>query len=331
MENNENNTELRQAINDITLVGEVKEQKLNLNKNKEGNYINGSLVINTGDFSEIEIKVFVAEKNKKGKVKKSFETLQKLINEDYFTLASCKNDEDRENVAKVRIQGQKEFTPRFNEDIFKVKETEEVKTKVNIDLGFGNVTIDSSIKPEDYKATFDIEMFVTSVKEETKQDEPTGRAIVSGWTPIYGGKVIPMEVVVGIILNDDGEEFDFGEDILAQVEEGMTLNVWGDINYKSIITKTTKGGGLGRAKVEEHKEYINELVVVGADIQEDEDKEFDMELIKQAKIERDVAIEEEKNKEVDSKDKKGKGMGNKSGASASGTSGDKPKRERPKF
>ena len=328
MENNENNTELRQAINDITLVGEVKEQKLNLNKNKEGNYINGSLVINTGDFSEIEIKVFVSEKNKKGKVKKSFETLQKLINEDFLTLASCKNDEDRENVAKVRIQGQKEFTPRFNEDIFKIKETEEVKTKVNIDLGFGNITVDSSIKPEDYKAKFDVEMFVTSVKEEIKQDEPTGRAIVSGWTPIYGGKVIPMEVVVGIILNDDGEEFDFGEDILAQVEEGMTLNVWGDINYKSIITKTTKGGGLGRAKVEEHREYINELVVVGADIQEDEDKEFDMELIKQAKIERDVAIEEKKNEEVVD-NKKGKGMGNK--GSNTSASGEKTKRERPKF
>jgi len=328
MENNENNTELRQAINDITLVGEVKEQKLNLNKNKEGNYINGSLVINTGDFSEIEIKVFVSEKNKKGKVKKSFETLQKLINEDFLTLASCKNDEDRENVAKVRIQGQKEFTPRFNEDIFKIKETEEVKTKVNIDLGFGNITVDSSIKPEDYKAKFDVEMFVTSVKEEIKQDEPTGRAIVSGWTPIYGGKVIPMEVVVGIILNDDGEEFDFGEDILAQVEEGMTLNVWGDINYKSIITKTTKGGGLGRAKVEEHREYINELVVVGADIQENEEKEFDMELIKQAKIERDVAIEEKKNEEIVD-NKKGKGMGNK--GSNTSASGEKTKRERPKF
>ena len=329
MENNENNAELRQAINDITLIGEVKEQKLNLNKNKEGNYINGSLVINTGDFSEIEIKVFVSEKNKKGKVKKSFETLQKLINEDFLTLASCKNDEDRENVAKVRIQGQKEFTPRFNEDIFKIKETEEVKTKVNIDLSFGNITVDSSIKPEDYKAKFDVEMFVTSVKEEIKQDEPTGRAIVSGWTPIYGGKVIPMEVVVGIILNDDGEEFDFGEDILAQVEEGMTLNVWGDINYKSIITKTTKGGGLGRAKVEEHREYINELVVVGADIQEDEEKEFDMELIKQAKIERDVAIEEKKNEEIVD-NKKGKGMGNK-GSNTSASGEKTTKRERPKF
>jgi len=330
MENNENNSELRQAINDITLIGEVKEQKLNLGKNKEGSYINGSLVVNTGDFSEIEIKVFVAEKNKKGTTKKGFETLQKFINEDLLTLASCKNDEDRENVAKVRIQGQKEFTPRFNEDIFKIKETEEVKTKVNVDLGFGNVIVDSSIKPEDYKARFDVEMFVTSVKEELKQDEPTGRTIISGWTPVYGGKVIPMEVIAGIIVGDDGEEFDFGEEILSQVEEGMTIDVWGKINYKSIITTTTKGGGLGKAKIEEHREYINELIIDGAEIQEDEEKEFDMELIKQAKIERDVAIEEEKNKEVtEGKDnKKGKGMGNKGSNTSAGTT---TKRERPKF
>jgi len=247
----------------------------------------------------------------------------------YSPLASCKNDEDRESVAKVRVQGQKEFTPHFKEDIFKIKETEEVKTKVNIDLGFGNVTVDSSIKPEDYKATFDVEMFVTSIKEELKQEEPTGRAIISGWTPIYGGKVIPMEVIAGIIIGDDGEEFDFGEEILSQVEEGMTIDVWGKINYKSIITTTTKGGGLGKAKVEEHREYINELIVDGAEIQEDEEKEFDMELIKQAKIERDVAIEEEKNKEV-AEGKKSKGMSK--GSSSSGASGEKTtKRERPKF
>ena len=320
------NTELRQAINNITLVGEVKEQKLKLNTNKEGSYINGSLVINTGEFSEIEVKVFVGEKNKKGTVKKAFETLQKFINEDLLTLASCKNDEDRESVAKVKVQGQKEFTPHFKEDIFKSKDGDEVKTKTTIDLGFGNVTLDSSLKKEDYKATFDVEMIVTSVKEEIKQGESTGRAIINGWTPVYGGKVIPMEVIAGIILDDEGEDFDFGEDILAQVEEGMTINVWGDINYKTIVTKTTKGGGLGKAKVEEHKEYINELIMVGADIQEDETKEFDMELIKQAKIERDVEIENKKNEEGSSDTKKSKGM-----SKSAGTTGEKVKRERPKF
>lgn len=321
------NEEQRQAINKVDLVGEVKEQKLKFNKDKDGNYINGSLVVKTGEFSEIEFKVFVKEKNKDGKPKKVFETLQKFIDGENLTLASCKTDEEREGVAKVRVFGNKEFVPHFSEDIFKPKGTEEVKTKNNIELGFGTVSVDNTLKPEDYKAGFEVEMYVTSVKEEVKNDESTGRAIVSGWTPVYGGKVIPMEVIAGVITDDEGEEYDFGEDILTQVEEGMTINVWGQINYKTIITKTKKGGGLGKAKVEEHREYINELIMDGAEIQEDEEKEFDMELIKKAKVERDVEIENVKNEEDKSDNKKGKGMSSK----GSGANADKPKRERPKF
>jgi hypothetical protein len=317
------NQELRQGINSVNLVGAVKEHKLTLNSDKEkGNYINGSLVIKTGEFSEIELKVFVGEKTKEGKVKKAFETLQKFINEDYITIAGCKNEEDKENVAKVRVFGNKDFVPHFKEEIFKIKETGEVKTKLSIDLGFGTLSVDNSIKEEDFKAEFDIEMYVTSIKEEEKNQEPTGRVKIVGYTPVYGGKVMPVEVVAGTIIDDDGEEYDFGQDILSQVEEGMTLNVWGTIDYKAIITKVTKGGGLGKKKVEEKRDYINDLVIVGADIQEDEEKEFDMELIKKAKIERDTEIENKKNEEV-KEDKKGRGL--------SKGNGDKPTRERPKF
>lgn len=325
------NTEQRQVINKIDLVGEVAEQKLNKDKNKNGSYINGSLVIKTGEFSEIEIKVFAGEKNKDGKPKKAFETLKKFIDGEHLTLASCKTDEERESVAKVRIYTtNKDFTPQFKEDIFKPKGTEEVKTKLTVDLGFGNVSVDNSIKAENYKAEFEVELFVTSVKEEMKQDEATGRVIVNGWTPLYGGKVMPMEVIAGTIIDDEGEEYDFGDDILSQVEEGMTINVWGEINYKTIITKTTKGGGLGKAKVEEHRDYVNDLIMVGATIQEDEEQELDMELIKKAIIERDIEIENVR-KEEGSDTKKSKGKGMDKGSSTSSTSGERPKRERPKF
>jgi len=317
------NNELRQGVNNVTLTGEVKEHKLKFNKDKDGNYINGSLVIKTGEFSELEVKVFVKEKNKDGKAKKVFETLNKFIEGKQLTLADCKNDEDRENVTKVRVFGNGDFVPHFKEEIFKIKESEEVKTKITIELGFGTVSIDNGIKPEDYKADFDVEMYVTSVKEEIKNDEETGRTIISGWTPVYGGKVIPMEFVAGTIIDDEGEEYDFGADVLNSVEEGMTLNLWGNINYQSKIVKTKKGGTLGKAKIEEHREYVNELIVLGADIQEDVEKEFDPELVKKAKIERDNEIENKKNEE--STDKKGKGLGNK-GAGANTT-----KRERPKF
>jgi len=300
------NNELRQGVNNVTLIGEVKEHKLKFNKDKDGNYINGSLIIKTGEFSELEIKVFVKEKNKDGKAKKVFETLNKFIEGEQLTLADCKNDEDRENVTKVRVFGNRDFVPHFKEEIFKIKEAEEVKTKITIELGFGTVSIDNSIKSEDYKADFDVEMYVTSVKEEIKNDEETGRTIIAG-----------------TIIDDEGEEYDFGEDILNSVEEGMTLELWGNINYQSKIIKTKKGGTLGKAKIEEHREYVNELIILGADIQEDEEKEFDSELIKKAKIERDIEIENKKNEEPP-ENKKGKGLNNK--GSETNT-----RRERPKF
>lgn len=316
--------ELRQAINKVNLVGLVKEQKLKLNSDKDGKYINGSLVVKTGEFSEVEVQVYVSEKTKEGKTKKAFETLHKFIDGEHITLADCKNDEDRENVAKVRVFGNKDFTPHFKEDIFKVKDTEEVKTKIKIDLGFGTISVDNSLNEQDFKAEFDVEMYVTSIKEEEKNQEPTGRVIVSGWTPVYGGKVIPMEVVAGTIQDEDGNDYDFGSDIQSQVEEGSTLNVWGQIDYRAIITKTKKGGGLGKAKIEEKREYVNDLVIFGADIVEDEDKAFEMELIKKAKIERDTEIEKKKAEKSEDGDKKGKGLNKSSG-------GDKPRRERPNF
>lgn len=315
--------ELRQAINKIDLVGIVKEQKLKEGKSENGKYINGSLVVKTGEFSEVELKVMVSEKNKKGDVKKAYETLKKFVDGDLMTLADCKTEEDREAVTRIRAYGNKEFTPHFREDIFKAKDSDEVKTKVGIDLGFGNIFVDNSIKEEDFKAEFDVEMFVNTVKEEMKGEEATGRVIVSGYVPVYGGKVIPMEVVAGKIIDDDGEEYDFADDVLSQIEEGMTIDVWGEIDYKAIITTTKKGGGLGKAKVETSKTYINDLIMTGADIIEDEEKAFEMELVKKAKTERDIEIEGKKEEKSEGESKKGKGLN-------SGSSG-KARRDRPSF
>jgi len=318
--------ELRQALNKIDLVGLVKEHKLNKGKTKdkgnEKNYINGSLVIKTGEYSEIELALYVEEKNKDGKIKKNYEVLEGFINEEHLTLAGCKSEEDRENVAKVKVFGNKDFCPHFSEDIFKVKETGEVINKIKVDLSFGTIKVDNLINEEDYKAEFDIEMYVTSITEEEKEQELTGRAIVKGWTPIYGGKVMPMTILAENYKDEDGGNIELASDLL-NVEAGSTLNLWGNINYQKIVTKVKKGGSMGKAKIEEKTEYVNDLVAIGADIIEDEEKEFDGELVKKAKLSRDETIEEIKNEKA-KENNKGKGMN-------STNSEDKPKRTRPNF
>lgn len=312
------NQEIRQGNNAIALTGEVKEHKLRLNEKDGKKYINGSMVIKTGEFSDIDLGIYVGEKSSKGTVKKSFITLQKFIDEEYKTGANITGEEVS---TKVRIFGNGDFTPHFKEDMYKSEGSDEVKTIIKMDLGFGTISVDSRITPEDYKATFDVEVYVRNIIEEIKDDKTTGRAKIQGLLPVYGGKVIPLELIAGMVEDDDGETFDFGEQILNGVEIGCTINLWGAINYQSIIETVKKGGGLGKAKVEEKRTYINELLAEGADIAV-EAKEFDAELVKKALIERDSRIEDKKN-EAPKENKKSNGLGN-SGSNA-------PKRNRPQF
>ena len=315
--------ETRQGNNAITLIGEVKEHNLKVNTSKkdgkESTYINGNMVIKTGEFSDITLEVFVGELSSKGNVKKEFTTLLEFINEDLKTGANVKESKD---VTKVRIFGDGNFTPRFKEDIFKGKGSDEVKTKIKMDLGFGKVAVDNRITPDQYKATFDVEVYVRNIIEEEKEGETTGRAKIEGLLPIYGGSVIPLEIIAGVVEDEEGS-FDFGEQVLNGVDIGSTINLWGAINYQAIVTKITKGGSLGRAKVEEKTEYINEFQAEGGDVTEDENKEFDGELIKKALLARDSAIEEKKNEPAkeDKGSNKGKGLG----------SGKTEGRTRPKF
>lgn len=313
------NQELRQGKNSINLVGAVKEHKLKLNKGDDGQYINGSLVIKTGEFSEVELSVYVKEKKKDGSVKKVFETLESVINEEHKTMANAKKEDV---VTKVKVFGNGDFTPHFKEDMFKTEGSDEVKTKIKCDLGFGSVIVDNTLTEEDYRAEFDVEVYVRNIVEEVKNDEATGRAKISGLLPVYGGKVIPLELIAGLV-EDEGETIDFGQEILNNVEIGSTINLWGKINYQQIVTTTKKGGGLGKAKVEEKRTYINELIVEGGEVTP-EATEFNADLVKKALIERDNAIEEKKNEQSTEGKKK-------TGLQGAASSEDKPRRERPKF
>jgi len=294
--------ELRQALNKVEVTGVVKEHKLGTGKTENGDkYINGSLVIKAGEFTEVTVKVFVTETNSKGKVKKAYENLKKIQDGELKTLAEVPEEE----AVKVRLWGNDGFTPQFREEMYKPENATEVVARVGVDLGFGNITIDNNIEPEDYKATFDVEVFVESVEEELdKNDEETGRVIVKGWCPVYGGSVIPLEIKVGVV-NDEEGEYDFAEDIRDNVDPDTTVNFWGDIDYRTIIEKISKGGGLGRAKIEEKRTYVHDLMAIGADVIEGDD-EYDIDTIKLARNVREEKKQEVENKEKNSSDKENK-------------------------
>lgn len=312
--------EMRLGNNKLDIVGMVKEQKLEevINDKKEKT-IRGSLVIKAGEFKEVELHVYVGEKNKKGDVKKGFTTLKGFLEGTYKTMA---NANDEEPATKVKIYGNGDFTPNMSENLYKSKQTGEVKSTLRMNLGFGSIVIDNSLTEEDYKAEFDIEIFVKSMIDEVdaSTNEETGRLIVEGYLPVYGGTVVPVKLYAGKVMDED-EEIDIAEGVRDMIQEGDTFAVWGDIDFEKKIIKTKRGGGIGKAKEDTKNEYINELVITGGDLVEDELKIFDEEQIRVALLERDKKIEEVKSKEDNKEeDKKSKGIG-----------GSRPKRERAKF
>lgn len=316
--------ENRQAMNKVELVGVVKEQKLKEGKSEkdDSKYINGYLVIGCRE-SEVTLKVYVGEKTKEGKVKKNYTTLKKFIDGEYLTMAK-----DKDEAAKIRVYGSGTYTPQFKEDLFVPEGTQECKSSINVDLGFGNIYVDEKgdITEEDFKATFDVEMFVTEIEEETKkvgdeEEEETGRVKVKGYVPGYNGTIFPLTIVAGKVEDEEGE-FDFAEQIRDGISEGDSVNFWGDINYSKIIKKVKKGGSLGRAKVEDKKEYIHDLVATGGEVLEGE-KEWEEDGIEAAVKERAVLM---KTKEDEAKQGKSKEKGLK------GTKDSKTKeRKRPRF
>lgn len=318
--------ELRSAGNKVSITGVLLEHKLKEQKGDKGKYINGSFVVKAGKFTEIEIKVFVDEKTKDGKEKKNFTLLKEILNDELPTLAK-----DKENATILSIYGNKDFQPKLKEERYADKTNTNVNTKLSIDLGFGSIKVANDTDEEDFKATFDIELFITSVDDEVdKEEESTGRVKIKGYVPTYGGGIFPIELIAGVIVDDEGE-YDFGDDVRSEIEEGSTINVWGNINYAKIIEKKSKGGKLGRAKVEETSTYIHELIAIGADIIEDDDNIYEEEGIEKAVKERKVQLDEvltkAKQREEDRGKSKGKGVGNKTSKTTKDTgSDDKPKR-----
>lgn len=321
--------ELRTAKNEVKIIGEVIEHKLNegtaSNDNGTFNYINGSIVVRAGETTEVSVKVFVQELTKKKEINKTYATLKRFIDGDLLTEVSAteanKNlseNEPKFTATKVSIFGNGDFQPTLKEERYANAQRTEAVSRVGVDLGFGRIAIDDTLSPEDYLATFDVEAYVKSIEDEVvvenDEEKETGRVVVKGYVPLYGGDIMPITMIATKTIDEDGEEIDLGEGFKQEINEGDTVDIWGSINFDKIVVTTKKKGTLGKAKVTTSTKYVHELIIEGADVEEDEERMFDEDDIRKALQEREIKLEEivSKAKENDKKSsKKGTGINTK--------------------
>ncbi len=306
--------EFTNTLNKIDVVGVIKDHKL---KHGEGtdretqakyNYVNGQVTIKCGETREIDIKVYAKQFNKNGTENKKYNNLMSVINGEYLTMAQVSEEE----AHKVSVWGNGNFTPQLKDNFYakdgKVSET------IDLDLGMGNFTVKEphTVTPEDYKAEFEVNVFVYEVAEEVNREEqPTGRAKVTSFVPLYGGKVLPLTMYAGKVLESDGSEYDFGADVLNGVSAGDTVAFWGEICFeKSTISVAKEGNAIGgRQKTETKTIRVKEFVVTGGSIIDDYEKAFEQDDIQEAVKQRNIAKDEALKNEGTNNKKEEKGRG----------------------
>ena len=273
--------ELREALNEVFIEGILKEKTLELAtidvQGKKADVIRGELVISDKENSEHRVRVFANKLTKEGKENSVYKGLKTVMDEYVSVAEALKLGQTAEAADKVRITKGKiglneYYTPNG-----------ELRSFPIVTTNFVNRVKDGTYNP---KAEFSLEIYFDNILPEIKDDEETGRLIVKGIVPVYGGEVIPLTFIVA---DEDAVNY-----IQTNYEKGKTGKVWGELVNTVEITKIVEQG-FGKAKEKIVTKIINELVITGGEedqYNEDDERSYSTDLIKKAMAERDIKLDE---------------------------------------
>ena len=139
-------------------------------------------------------------------------------------------------------------------------------------------------------AQFNIDCKVKDIQEELdKEGMPTGRALLTVMIPTIGSDkeldLTELKLVAGILPPTEQytEEIDLGAMLLEEIEEGVDLNIQGEMINSARVIETVKEVHFGRPRVETKTDYLNEYQIVGADyLEEDTFEEEDIRELRKA-------------------------------------------------
>ncbi|SNZ10017.1 hypothetical protein SAMN05421503_1472 [Terribacillus aidingensis] len=298
----QNKNELREAENNAVIEGVLLEKRFEDKGEGDNRALTGEIDIEVRE-NEVHTVSFYTKYKKNDGSENGLVKGLKTVEEEYKTVAEV----GREEADKVRVDN---ASIRLNEYY---GQDGSLRSFQQISTNFVNrVKANEEFIP---RAEFSIEGVVKAVKDEISSNEPTGRKELELLVPLYGGQIIPLKFIA--------PEGDAAEYIESEYEKGSTVAIHGDIvNYKEIkVEKKQAAFGSDKEKVTHITKREN--VITGGQEPYDEDNKnaYNPQLIAKALTEREVALEEKKNKKKDG-DKGNKG---KKGGFGSKASGDKKK------
>jgi hypothetical protein len=275
---------LRQAENRIIIEGILLEKRLEEKEINNQEAITGEIDIEVAANEVHTLRLFAYKNKQDGTENKIYKGL-KTVMDEYKSVASA----GKEEADKVRITaGQLGLNEYYGQD-------GELRSFPQLSTNFINrLKSGEEFNP---RAEFEVEVYVKNVVDEIKNDEETGRAILNGYIPLHGGKIIPFSFVVA-----DKNAVDYVKD---NYEPGKTVKIYGDIiNFqeKKVVYEEV---AFGKPKEKITYNTIREYVITGGSEPYDEEspKAYKEETIRKALAEREVYLEELKNKRNEEKPK----------------------------
>ena len=237
-----NVTEIKQSINNVTVVGTLVKSTLEERMKNDKEFINGSLVLRTDDGSEHQVDYYASKFTKEGKESALYKGLVTIMEQ----AVSLEKAETPNEADVIKIGG-----GEFSVNDFKSPKDGTVATALKISAKFANRLTQQEKETTPKVATFEVAGIVHKLDQEMIKAEPTGNGLVVLNAIGYGGKIIPIKLIVkaemvdafgtagfyeggsakfnGTIINTTTteevvEKQAFGEDLVKTVSRTKKLN-----------------------------------------------------------------------------------------------------------
>lgn len=274
---------LKQADNKVCIEGILSEVDIKTGESKKDGkpYAMGEIKVKvTQDINgktevmEIPINMFATKETKKGGLNPAYENIMK-IKEEYISIASCGNEDDASRIRIDRAEiGENAFWGNNGVLVSRPRIRASFSTRIKKDEC-------------QEKANFEAVIVIGNIKEEVRNDEPTGRLIVKGILVQYGEKV---DVVDFIVASNDAINH-----IQTYWNEGDTVRIAGKVNFSSRTTHIEREVGFGDPIIEDRTISVKEFIITsGSQSALDDDLAYDSGEISEALKRRQALLNEQK-------------------------------------
>lgn len=276
------------ALNEVAIEGILSEVKLQEGTDKDNNpaifgeyKIRTTNVIDGIEYNvEIPVRVYQSKITKNKKNNPAYDSAMKIM-KDYVSIAAG----GVEKATAVRLP---EKSTSLQENFFMSKTTNQMVFGSGIRASFINEINKADMTPG---ASFKAIVVIGELTDEIVNDEETGRLILKGVLPQWGGRV---DVIDFIVANRR-----VADHIRNNWQKGDTVLIGGRINFTSVVeTGTQSENTFGEVMTSSRTKSVREYIITGGHEEPltEEEGAYAMEDIAEALQERQGRIEAAKSK-----------------------------------